>query len=114
MGIVGGAVQNVYRRKLDCDIFADCPSVKIGSLESFKLYSTGIYGKCGQLLCCLYNSGCNVNAKDEDKNTPLHYATENGHLMSVQILLEAGARLSAKNDEHDTPVHTASENGHLE
>ena len=62
----------------------------------------------------LSNSGCNVNAKDEDKNTPLHYATENGHLMSVQILLDAGAKLSAKNDEHDTPVHTASENGHLE
>lgn len=60
-----------------------------------------------------FHSGCNVNAKDEDKNTPLHYATENGHLVSVQVLLNAGAKLSARNDEEDTPVHTAAENGHL-
>ena len=65
-------------------------------------------------LCISPNSGCHVNAKDEDKNTPLHYAAENGHLISVQILLDAGAKLSAKNDEEDTPVHTAAENGRLE
>jgi ankyrin repeat protein len=55
-----------------------------------------------------------VNAKDEDKNTPLHYAAENGHLLGVRILLDAGAKLSARNDEEDTPVHTAAENGHLQ
>ena len=60
------------------------------------------------------NSGCNVNAKDEDKNTPLHYAAENGHILSVRILLDAGAKLSAKNDDNDTPMHTASANGHLQ
>ena len=55
-----------------------------------------------------------MNAKDEDKNTPLHYAAENGHLLGVRILLDAGAKLSARNDEEDTPVHTAAENGHLQ
>ena len=62
---------------------------------------------------CIHHSGCHVNAKDEDKNTPLHYAAENGHLLGVRILLDAGAKLSARNDEEDTPVHTAAENGHL-
>ena len=63
---------------------------------------------------CSTNSGCNVNAKDEDKNTPLHYAAENGHAVSVGIMFDAGAKLNTKNDEKDTPVHTASENGYLE
>lgn len=63
---------------------------------------------------CVNYSGCHVNAKDEDKNTPLHYAAENGHLLGVRILLDAGAKLSARNDEEDTPVHTAAENGHLQ
>ena len=62
----------------------------------------------------MYHSGCHVNAKDEDKNTPLHYAAENGHVLAVRILLDAGAKLSARNDEEDTPVHTAAENGHLQ
>lgn len=55
-----------------------------------------------------------MNAKDEDNNTPLHYAAENGHTMSVRVLLGAGAKLDAKNDLDDTPVHAAAENGHLE
>ena len=37
-GIVGGAGVNVHPRKLDCEIFADRPSAKIGSLENFRLY----------------------------------------------------------------------------
>ena len=65
-------------------------------------------------VCFSSNSGGNVNAKDEDNNTPLHYAAENGHVVSVRILLDAGSKLNTKNDEEDTPVHTASENGCLE
>ena len=29
---------NVHPRKLDCEIFEDGPSTKIGSLENFQLY----------------------------------------------------------------------------
>ena len=31
---------NVHQRKLDREIFADCPSTKIGSLENFQLYGS--------------------------------------------------------------------------
>lgn len=31
VSLVGGTRANVYLRKLDCKIFADCPSAKIGS-----------------------------------------------------------------------------------
>ena len=35
MGIVGGVVPSA---NLDCDIFEDCPSMKLGFLENFQLY----------------------------------------------------------------------------
>ena len=38
VGLVGGARATGYPRKLDREIFADCPSAKIGSLENFRLY----------------------------------------------------------------------------
>ena len=39
-GLVGGARATGYPRKLDREIFADCPSAKIGSLENFRLYGS--------------------------------------------------------------------------
>ena len=39
-GIVGGAKANGHPRRLDREIFADCPSAKIGSLENFQLLIT--------------------------------------------------------------------------
>ena len=36
--LVGGARATGHPRKLDCEIFADCPSAIIGPLENFRLY----------------------------------------------------------------------------
>ena len=43
VGLVGGARATGYPRKLDREIFADCPSAKIGSLENFRLYGSFIH-----------------------------------------------------------------------
>ena len=40
VGLVGGARATGYPRTLDREIFADCPSAKIGSLENFRLYGS--------------------------------------------------------------------------
>ena len=34
---------NVHPQKLDCEIFEDGPSAKIGSLENFQLYGNNMY-----------------------------------------------------------------------
>ncbi|XP_018589789.2 CARD- and ANK-domain containing inflammasome adapter protein [Scleropages formosus] len=70
------------------------------------------------LLMC---SGANVNALDNNKDTPLHCATRFGHLESVQRLLSwtggTGANLRAKNNVDKTPLqvaqchHTANHQG---
>ena len=57
VGLVGGARATGYPRKLDREIFADCPSAKIGSLENFRLY--------GSTNCPRYQKDC----LDDDKNT---------------------------------------------
>jgi hypothetical protein len=55
----------------------------------------------------------NVNAKDENENTPLMFASEDGHLGIVNLLLlEKGIDINAKNKEGQTPLALAVLNGH--
>ncbi len=52
-----------------------------------------------------------VNAIDDEKLTPLHFAAENGHLEVVNELLKMEADMKARDDIGDTPVHKAAEEG---
>jgi len=56
----------------------------------------------------------NVEAKTTLGNTPLHYASWNGHLTVVKYLAgQVGATVEAKDNDGDTPLHYASWNGHM-
>ena len=56
-----------------------------------------------------------VNYKDPaDGSSPLHKASENGHLEIVKILIQNGAIVNATNKCEYTPLNIAAENGHLE
>lgn len=53
----------------------------------------------------LIDAGADVNAKDEDGQTPLHYAADRGHSEALKVLINAGADVNAKNENGWTPLH---------
>ena len=59
-------------------------------------------------------SGADVNCKNNDGDTPLHYASAYGHTEIVKLLLEHGADVDAKNNYGSTPLYGASEKGYTE
>ncbi|XP_054713567.1 serine/threonine-protein phosphatase 6 regulatory ankyrin repeat subunit B-like [Uloborus diversus] len=59
----------------------------------------------------LLKSGLDVNVKDNDGRTSLHYAANNGHLSMVNILLKNGADITQVTNKGNTPLHTATSKG---
>ena len=55
-----------------------------------------------------------VNAKDEDERTALHYAVKGGHLETLKYLVEKGAEVNARDTKRKTALHYAAQGGHLE
>ena len=62
----------------------------------------------------LVEKGADVNAKDKDGWTPLHYAASNGYLDVVKFLVENGADVDAEDKDSQTPLHVAAFFGHLD
>ena len=62
----------------------------------------------------LKKESIDVNAKNEDGQTPLHFAARRGHTETVKYLVEKGADVNAKNKYGQTPLHYAARRGHTE
>ncbi|UJR25225.1 hypothetical protein I4U23_006577 [Adineta vaga] len=58
------------------------------------------------------NETTDLDAKDSDDNTALHYAAKNGLKSCVESLLNAGAALYVENREKLTPCELAEKSGH--
>jgi len=62
----------------------------------------------------LLDKGANVNAEDEDGDTPLHWAARYGKTGLARILLRRGADAKALDKKYRTPARVADDNGHRE
>lgn len=55
-----------------------------------------------------------LNIADNAGNTPLQIAALQGHIETVEFLLEKNCEVNSRNIEKDTPLIDAVENGHIE
>ena len=60
-----------------------------------------------QIPIYLIQAGANVNAEDDEKDTPLHYAVNIGNIDVVKALLKAGADPDAENSRRMNPLMIA-------
>jgi len=69
----------------------------------------------GHLDICrlLIDKGVQMEAKDSNGNTPLHFAAANGHLEIVRLLCDHGADVEARNKWGMRPLHWAAYRGHI-
>ncbi|XP_042907067.2 uncharacterized protein [Parasteatoda tepidariorum] len=67
--------------------------------------------KCAELII---KSGADVNARNEDGETPLHNAARHGQLKTVLQLLEDGAELDSLSKHGESVLHVAVKNCHHE
>ncbi|XP_063791938.1 histone-lysine N-methyltransferase EHMT1 isoform X2 [Pseudophryne corroboree] len=80
-----------------------------------QLYFSARQGELQKVLMMLVD-GIDPNFKMEQhgKRTPLHAATEMGHMDTCHMLVQAGANLDNCSEDQRTPLMEASENNHLE
>ena len=66
------------------------------------------------LLQLLLSHKADVNSRDRIESTPLHLASQEGHLACVEKLLQAGADPMLPNVDGALPIHMAASNNHDE
>jgi hypothetical protein len=62
----------------------------------------------------LLSKGANVNARDENGQTPLHWAAIHGRVDVARLLLEHGADVNARDENGQTPLRWAAIHGHVD
>ena len=65
-------------------------------------------------LCLLLRAGADVNARGNNGATPLHIASEAGHVDAAKVLIAAGANLEVRDGRGHTPLRCAIYFGHRE
>ena len=76
-----------------------CIAAKVGHVEAVKKH---------------LDSGVDVNEKNEDGFTPMHYAAQTGYKEITDLLIANGADVNSKDVYERTPLHFAAGYGHKE
>ena len=85
---------------------------KVGEYERTCLMIAALNG---HLAICrlLIDKGAQLEAKNIDDWTPLHYAAFQGHVEIVRLLCDRGADVEARSIYGRTSLHYATMNGHI-
>ena len=78
------------------------------------VYSSACMGGNPKVVEYLTNNGAIINAIDENNQSPLHLATQYGHVEVLKYLISNGATINIKDVNGMTPLHTACKFGPLE
>jgi ankyrin repeat protein len=62
----------------------------------------------------LLEHGADINKAQNDGCTPLHMASQQGHVDVVRVLLEQGADINKAKNNGCTPLFMASQDGHVD
>ena len=95
----------------------DLSNFKMTVQQSTSLYSgwplINIASLLGEedIVLALIDQEVDVNARDNQGNSALHRAAENGQLRIVSLLLAAGAHINAGNHRKETPLFLAASTG---
>ncbi|WP_419247185.1 ankyrin repeat domain-containing protein [Wolbachia endosymbiont of Rhagoletis indifferens] len=81
------------------------------AISFLKLMRFTEYGDYYQVLQCL-NDGVNINAQNNNNQTPLHIASLKGMANIVKLLLERGAKINIRDNQGETVLHYASYYGY--
>lgn len=60
------------------------------------------------------STGANVDSRDDDGETPLMKAADDGHTAIVEALLKAGADVNAIDEDGQTALMMAADEGHVQ
>jgi ankyrin repeat protein len=55
----------------------------------------------------LIEAGAEIDARDSEQATPLHWAAEDGFEPAARLLIEAGTQVDGRDDQQAAPLHLA-------
>ena len=58
-----------------------------------------------EVIKLLLAAHANIDVRDKDQSTPLHWAAANGHIEAVKLLITAHANIEAQDNDQCTPLH---------
>ncbi|MBM4028988.1 MAG: hypothetical protein FJ280_26860, partial [Planctomycetes bacterium] len=79
-----------------------------GFRASYTLVSAVLRRAYAEITAGLILRGTDVNSRDEEGATPLHYAARAGDKKVAELLITHGAKIDAQDIEGETPLHDAA------
>ena len=88
-------------------IFGSFEMIEIADNHGDRAIHHAAFGDQPGAIQLLAQAGADLNARNKQRQTPLHIAVSMGHKMAVEILLQSGCHTSLQDVEGNTPLHDA-------